>query len=89
MTETCQDPLMFLVDRLCCNVYLDGGGNVRLGFSRRHGLADMMTAQSIVRSHAGLLRDRLRQLGRGVEAPVADGASLAEHVALGPFCPLV
>jgi hypothetical protein len=49
----------------------------------------MMTAQSIVRSHAGLLRDRLRQLGRGVEAPVADGSSLAEHVALGPFCPLV
>lgn len=89
MTETCHDPLMFLVDSLCCNVYLDGGGNVQLGFSRRHGLADMMTAQGIVRSHAGLLRDRLRQLGRSPDAPAPQGPSLAEHVALGPFCPLV
>lgn len=89
MTEACQDPLMYLVDSLCCNVYLDGGGNVRLGFSRRHGLADMMTAQGIVRSHAGLLRDRLRQVGRSVDAPPLEEPSLAEHVALGPFCPLV
>ena len=89
MTETCQDPLMFLVDRLCCNVYLDNGGNVRLGFSRRHGLADMMTAQGIVRSHAVFLRDRLRQLGRCAGAPAPEGPSLAEHVALGPFCQLV
>lgn len=89
MMEACQDPLMYLVDSLCCNVYLDGGGNVRLGFSRRHGLTDMMTAQGIARSHASLLRDRLRQLGRCVDASLPDGPSLAEHVALGPFCPLV
>ena len=89
MTETCQDPLLFLVDSLCCNVYLDGGGNVRLGFSRRHGLADMMTAQGIVRSHAGLLRDRLSQLGRSAGSPAPEEPSLAEHVAVGPFCPLV
>ena len=89
MIEACHDPLEYLVRRLCCNVYLDGVGNVRLGFSRRHDLADMMTAQSIVRSHAGLLRDRLRQAGRSPEAPARDEPSLAEHVALGPFCPLV
>ncbi len=61
MTEMCQDPLSYLVERLCCRVYLDNGGNVRLGFSRWHDLKDMMTAQGIARSNARLLRDRLRQ----------------------------
>ena len=86
MMEACQDPLTYLVDSLCCHVYLDGGGNVRLGFSRRHGLADMMTAQGIARSNAGVLRDRLRQ---AKPQPALEEPSLAEHVALGPFCPLV
>lgn len=91
MTEVCQDPLLFLVERLCCRVYLDGGGNVRLGFSRRHDLKDMMTAQGIVHSNAGLLRDRLRQGQWGGETasdPVGD-VSLAGHVVAGSCCPLV
>ncbi len=98
MTDTCQDPLRILVERLCCRVYLDGGGNVRLGFSRRHGLKDMMTAQGIARSNAGLLRDRLRQGAWGGNAepdgppvpavPEPDG-SMAAHMAIGSFCPLV
>jgi hypothetical protein len=89
MMEACQDPLTYLVDSLCCHVYLDGGGNVRLGFSRRHGLADMMTAQGIARSNAGVLRDRLRQAQPRPDGPALEEPSLAEHVALGPFCPLV
>lgn len=90
MAEVCQDPLLFLVERLCCRVYLDGGGNVRLGFSRRHDLKDMMTAQGIARSNAGLLRDRLRQGGSGGHAgPSAGDDSMAGHVAAGAFCPLV
>lgn len=93
MTELCQDPLCYLVERLCCQVYLDGGGNVRLGFSRRHDLKDMMTAQGIARSNAGLLRDQLRQEagGRPRVAPglPVQGASLTEHVARGEFCPLI
>ena len=91
MIETCHDPLAYLVDRLCCSVYLDGGGNVRLGFSRRHDLTDMMTAQGIVRSNAVVLRDRLRQT-QGKPCPVKSEpgeASLVEHVANGACCPLV
>jgi len=90
MTEVCQDPLLFLVERLCCRVYLDGGGNVRLGFSRRHDLKDMMTAQGIVHSNAGALRDRLRQGQWGGEtaADPAGDVSMAGHVAAGSFCPL-
>lgn len=92
MTEMCQDPLCYLVERLCCQVYLDGGGNVRLGFSRRHALTDMMTAQGIARSHAGQLRDRLRQ--EAADAPaspesLARDASLTDHVVRGEFCPLI
>ena len=67
----------------------DGGGNVRLGFSRRHGLADMMTAQGIVRSYAGQLRDRLRQIKAASDKPCPKDAPLADYVAMGPFCPLV
>jgi hypothetical protein len=90
MMEACHDPLVFLVERLCCSVYLDGGGNVCLGFSRRHALTDMMTAQGIARSNAGLLRDRLQQAQTAPDARrVPAGSSLAEHVALGPFCPLL
>lgn len=95
MTETCQDPLRYLVERLCCQVYLDGGGNVCLGFSRRHGLKDMMMAQGIARSNAGLLRDRLRQRGaisdpvREPAAETTEETSLAGHAASGAFCPLV
>lgn len=95
MTETCQDPFRYLVEIMCCRVYLDGGGNVRLGFSRRHGLKDMMTAQGIARSNAGLLRDRLRQSGTAGE-PAAESAAApagdstwAGHVATGAFCPLI
>ena len=91
MTEICYDPLRYLVERLCCQVYLDGGGNVRLGFSRRHDLTDMMTAQGIVRSNAGILRDRLRQT-QGRKRPVKPEScetSMVEHVAIGAFCPLV
>lgn len=91
MTEACHDPLAFLVDRLCCNVYLDGGGNVRLGFTRRHDLTDMMTAQGIARSNAGVLRDRLRQT-QGTERPAkpdSSKASLADHMASGTCCPLI
>ena len=94
MTEVCYDPLRDLVERLCCQVYLDAGGNVRLGFSRRHDLTAMMTAQGIARSNAGELRDRLRQGDWG--GPNADAAgrpdadaSLAGHVAAGAFCPLI
>ncbi|EHJ47928.1 hypothetical protein DFW101_1922 [Solidesulfovibrio carbinoliphilus subsp. oakridgensis] len=92
--DVCQDPLLFLVERLCCRVYLDGGGNVRLGFSRRHDLKDMMTAQGIARSNAGVLRDRLRQGDCGGAGPdaagqSADDGSMAGHVAAGAFCPLV
>uniref|UniRef100_I2Q6D7 Uncharacterized protein n=1 Tax=Desulfovibrio sp. U5L TaxID=596152 RepID=I2Q6D7_9BACT len=93
--DVCQDPLLFLVERLCCRVYLDGGGNVRLGFSRRHDLKDMMTAQGIARSNAGVLRDRLRQGDWGgpdvddaAGRSAADG-SMADHVAAGAFCPLI
>ena len=91
MIEACHDPLAFLVDRLCCSVYLDGAGNVCLGFSRRHGLTDMMTAQGIARSNAGVLRDRLRQSQGASEAarPEPAETSMVEHVALGAFCPLV
>jgi hypothetical protein len=94
MMDVCQDPLLFLVERLCCRVYLDGGGNVRLGFSRRHDLKDMMTAQGIARSNAVVLRDRLRQGGCGLAGPDAAGqstgdGSMAGHVAAGAFCPLI
>lgn len=91
MMELCHDPLAYLVDRLCCSVYLDGGGNVRLGFSRRHDLTDMMTAQGIVRSNAVALRDRLRQTqGKPCPAPSESvEVSLVEHVANGACCPLV
>jgi len=88
MTEICQDPLAVLVEQLCCRVYLDGGGNVRLGFSRRHGLQDMMTAQGIVRSNAGALRDRLRQI-QGPACPLAPEETRADQVVIGAFCPLV
>ena len=91
MTEACHDPLAYLVEQLCCSVYLDGGGNVRLGFSRRHDLMAMMTAQGIARSNAGVLRDRLRQT-QGTKPPVKPEScetSMAEHVANGAFCPLV
>jgi len=91
MMEACQDPLAYLVDQLCCSVYLDYGGNVRLGFSRRHDLTDMMTAQGIVRSNAGVLRDRLRQTqgcNRSAK-PESCETSMVEHVAIGAFCPLV
>lgn len=94
MAETFQDPLRYLVECLCCRVYLDGGDNVRLAFSRRHGLKDMMTAQGIARSYAGLLRDRLRQRREAGEPPVepvitaAGECSWAEHAATGAFCPL-
>ncbi|MHC1788189.1 hypothetical protein [Solidesulfovibrio sp.] len=91
MTQLCHDPLAYLVERLCCSVYLDGGGNVRLGFTRRHDLTDMMTAQGIARSNAGVLRDRLRQSlepQRTVPPDPAE-ASMADHLALGPFCPLI
>ncbi|EFL49813.1 conserved hypothetical protein [Solidesulfovibrio fructosivorans JJ]] len=95
MTETCQDPLRYLVECLCCRVYLDGGDNVRLAFSRRHGLKDMMTAQGIARSYAGPLRDRLHQLREAGEASAepaaapAEARPWAEHVATGAFCPLI
>ncbi|KHK03187.1 hypothetical protein [Desulfovibrio sp. TomC] len=91
MLEACQDPLAYLVDQLCCRVYLDGAGNVRLGFSRRHDLTDMMTAQGIARSNAGELRARLRQSQGGSDAarPEPAETSMVEHVALGAFCPLV
>jgi hypothetical protein len=91
MMEACVDPLHFLVDRLCCRVYLDGCGNVRLGFSRRHGLAEMMTAQGIARSNASLLHDQLCK-GQGVSGVGTDAAQdtpLSGHVANGDFCPLV
>lgn len=86
MTDICRDPLHYLVDRLCCQVYLDRGGNVRLGFSRRHGLEDMMTAQGIARSNAGTLRAQLRQ-SRKQEAAVDDPAAV--KVPPGEFCPLI
>jgi len=90
MTEACFDPLHFLVDRLCCRVYLDGGGNVRLGFSSRHGLADMMTAQGIARSNAMVLREQLRQGPGGTDAGSdPDRAPLSGYVASGAFCPLI
>jgi hypothetical protein len=86
MTDICRDPLHYLVERLCCRVYLDRGGNVRLGFSRRHGLEDMMTAQGIARSNAGILRAQLRQ-GRGPDAVAADEVKTL-GVAPGSSCPL-
>jgi hypothetical protein len=49
----------------------------------------MMTAQGIARSNAGVLRDRLRQAQPRPDGPALEEPSLAEHVALGPFCPLV
>lgn len=85
MTDICRDPLHYLVDRLCCQVYLDGGGNVRLAFSRRHGLEDMMTAQGIARSNAGMLRAQLRQ---GREGGTVDDAT-AICVPSGASCPLI
>ena len=91
MMEACRDPLAYLVDQLCCSVYLDYGGNVRLGFSRRHDLTDMMNAQGIARSNAGALRARLRQT-QGDKSPVKPescDASMAEHMATGACCPLV
>lgn len=90
MMEACVDPLHFLVDRLCCRVYLDGGGNVRLGFSRRHGLAEMMTAQGIARSNARVLRDQLCN-DRGEPRDCSDSATdtpLSRRAASGDFCPL-
>lgn len=85
MAETCKDPLHFLVDRLCCRVYLDGAGNVCLGFSRRHGLAEMMTAQGIAKSNDRVLRDQLRRKastsGRG-----SDESSLSVQVVNGAYC---
>ena len=91
MMEACQDPLAYLVDQLCCSVYLDYGGNVRLGFSRRHDLTDMMNAQGIARSNAGVLRDRLRQTRgpRSSDNSEPCEASMAEHMATGAYCPLV
>jgi hypothetical protein len=86
MTDVCLDPLHYLVDRLCCRVYLDGGGNVRLGFSRRHGLEEMMTAQGIARSNAGILRAQLRRDGDGVGA---DEVPAIGSVPPGSFCPLI
>ena len=90
MTEACFDPLHFLVDRLCCRVYLDGGGNVRLGFSSRHGLTDMMTAQGIARSNALVLREQLRSdpPGPNASSESEGGAALARDVARGAFCPI-
>ena len=78
MTEVCYDPLRDLVERLCCQVYLDAGGNVRLGFSRRHDLTAMMTAQGIARSNAGELRDRLRQGEAADPAVKKDAPDLSE-----------
>ncbi len=90
MMDICQDPLAYLVERLCCRVYLDGGGNIRLGFSRRHDLKDMMTAQGIARSNAGVLRDRLRQVQQDTAEPAkAVDAHVVEHLVVGSFCPLV
>ena len=91
MLEACQDPLTYLVDQLCCRVYLDGSGNVRLGFSRRHALTDMMTAQGIARSNAGVLRDRLRQSQEACNParPEPAGTPMVDHLCLGAFCPLV
>ncbi len=93
MTEMCQDPLRDPVERLCSQVYVAGGGSMRRGFSRRHGLKDMMTAQGIVHSNAGVLRDRLRQGGTGGEggpaATTADGLRWADRVASGEFCPFL
>ena len=91
MMEACHDPLAYLVEQLCCSVSLDYGGNVRLGFSRRHDLTDMMNAQGIARSNAGVLRDRLRQT-KGPQSPVnteSCEASMAEHMVTGAYCPLV
>ncbi|WP_428565827.1 MAG: hypothetical protein ACP59X_05325 [Solidesulfovibrio sp. DCME] len=93
MTEMCQDPLRYLVERLCCQVYLDGGGNIRLGFSRRHDLKDMMTAQGIAHSNARVLRDRLRRDGAagqdGASRAAEAGVGWAERLGSGEFCPLV
>ncbi|WP_300161095.1 hypothetical protein [Solidesulfovibrio sp.] len=98
MTEICHDPLRYLVERLCCQVYLDGGGNVRLGFSRRHDLTAMMTAQGIARSNAGVLRERLRQDAAAASSVSSDAsplgiadkdASWPDQVAHGAFCPLI
>jgi hypothetical protein len=89
MSEGRFDPLRVLVDRLCCRVYLDGGGNVRLAFSKKHGLADMMTAQGIVRSNATVLRDQLRD-GQSLPGPICESeeASWSGRFVNGPFCPL-
>lgn len=96
MTEVCYDPLRDLVERLCCQVYLDAGGNVRLGFSRRHDLTAMMTAQGIARSNAGVLRDRLRQgaaAGPDEKNAAPDipekNATWPEQMVNGAFCPLI
>ena len=91
MMDACLDPLHVLVDELCCRVYLDGGGNVCLGFSREHGLADMMTAQGIARSNAMRLRDQLRRDASFASEPSAPSSdtTLAEHCAIGAFCPLI
>lgn len=87
MTDVCLDPLHYLEDRLSCRVYLDRGGNVRLGFSKRHGLEDMMTAHGIARSNAGVLRAQLRQ---DQDATLADETpSLLESVPSGAFSPLI
>lgn len=86
MTDVCLDPLHYLVDRLCCRVYLDGGGNVRLGFSRRHGLEEMMTAQGIARSNAGILRAQLR---RGDDESGDGDPPAIGSVPPGSFCPLI
>ena len=87
MTDICRDPLQYLVERLCCRVYLDGGGNVRLGFSRRHGLEDMMTAQGIARSNAGTLRDQLRRNPRHTDTDREE--TVAVSVPPGDYCPLI
>jgi len=90
MTDVCLDPLHYLEDRLRCRVYLDRGGNVRLGFSKRHGLEDMMTAHGIARSNAGVLRAQLRQDRETAVADVAadEAPAIIESVLPGAFCPI-
>ncbi len=85
MPEACIDPLRYLVERLCCRVYLDCRGDVRLAFSRRHGLEEMMTAQGIARSNAGILRDQLRRAGE--VRPKQEDVTVSELFD-GTCCPL-
>ena len=87
MTDVCLDPLHYLEDRLSCRVYLDRGGNVRLGFSKRHGLEDMMTAHGIARSNAGVLRAQLRRDQEAVSPE--ETPSVAEKAPAGGYTPLI